>query len=152
MREFIGIRILAERFKKVGTFISKHARVIEIVNEFVIPEFEIKMAESKKWLLSSFVFQHYQCNIVTVSLKTEVVIKIFEFEIKASSTTLQFLSVHKNSLQFQTVDVKVAWILRNPDWGIYKADRFKKGERFDPKLRDFPLRFQWLLVQWWILC
>ena len=54
------------------------------------------------------VFQHYQCNIVTVSLKTEVVIKIFEFEIKASSTTLQFLSVHKNSLQFQTVDVKVA--------------------------------------------
>ena len=48
LREFIGIRILAERFKKVGTFISKHARVIEIVNEFVIPEFEIKMAENKK--------------------------------------------------------------------------------------------------------
>ena len=45
---------------------------------------------------------------MTVSLKTEVVIKIFEFEIKASSTALQFLSVHKNSLQFQTVDVKVA--------------------------------------------
>ena len=48
---------------------------------------------------------------MTVSLKTEVVIKIFEFEIKASSTTLQFLSVHKNSLQFQTVDVNGAVVV-----------------------------------------
>ena len=57
---------------------------------------------NKKWLIFSFMFNEgkkilslsiISYNTVTVSLKTEVVIKIFEFKIKASLLRFNFFQI-----------------------------------------------------------